>query len=96
MTGSTAVHGVLTLALTLLLACQVGALAGVLRSRRALASRRRPQITELVSLALPVAVVLFLTARCWMVALDLGPPLVANVAPVDVSARPSSPPIFHR
>jgi hypothetical protein len=43
-----------------------------------------------------VAVVLFLAARSWIIALDLGSPAVATVAPVNVSARPVSPPIFHR
>lgn len=96
MTVSTVVHVVLALALTLVLACQAGTLAAVLRSRRALASERPTRITELVWVAIPVAVVLFLAARSWVIALDPSPPAVANAAPVDVSARPASLPIFHR
>jgi heme/copper-type cytochrome/quinol oxidase subunit 2 len=66
------------------------------RPRRVLAARRQTQITELVWVVLPVAVVLLLAARSWIVAFDLGPPAVASVAPVEVSAQPSSPPILHR
>jgi heme/copper-type cytochrome/quinol oxidase subunit 2 len=95
-TVSTAVHVALALVLTLVLAGQAGAFTAVLRSRRALASRRPPRRTELVWVVIPVAVVLFLAARSWIIALDLGSPAVATVAPVNVSARPVSPPIFHR
>src|SRR6266542_1793182 len=93
---SVVVHVVLAVVLTLVLACQAGAFAAVLRSRRVLAAQRPPRIRDLVWVAIPVAVVLFLAARSWIVALDLGPPAMANVRPVDVSARPPSPPIFHR
>jgi len=93
---SVVVHVVLAVVLTLVLACQAGTFAAVLRSRRVLAAQRPPRIRDLVWVAIPVAVVLFLAARSWIVALDLGPPAMANVRPVDVSARPPSPPIFHR
>ena len=89
-------HVVLALALTGVLACQARALVTVLRSRRVLAARRPSRITDLVWVAIPVAVVLFLAARSWIVALDLGSPALAIVTPVEVSARPVSPPIFHR
>lgn len=88
-------HVVLALILTLVLVCQVRAFATVLRLRRALATQRQRRITELVWAAIPVAVVLFLAARSWIVALDPGLPGLAGVAPVEVSARPSSPPILH-
>ena len=86
---STAVHGALALVLTLVLVAQAGALAGVLRSRRVLASRRPPRKTELVWIVIPVVVVLFLAARSWIVVLDPGSPAVAAVASVNVSTRPA-------
>lgn len=89
-------HVALALVLTGVLACQARAFATVLRSRRVLAARRPPRITDLVWVAIPLAVVLFLAARSWIVAFDLGSPVMAIVAPVEVSARPVSPPIFHR
>ncbi len=89
-------HVVLALVLTGVLACQARALVTVLRSRQVLAARRPACITDLVWVAIPVAVVLFLAARSWIVAFDLGSPAMAVVAPVEVSARPVSPPIFHR
>jgi heme/copper-type cytochrome/quinol oxidase subunit 2 len=88
-------HVVLALILTLVLVCQVRAFAAVLRLRRVLATQRERQVHELVWVAIPVAVVFFLAARTWIVALDLGLPGLAGVAPVEVSARPSSPPILH-
>ena len=81
-------HVVAALVLTALLACQARALAAVLRSRHALAARRRPRITDLVWVAIPVAVVLALTVRSWVVALDLGSPAVAAVGPVELGPRP--------
>ncbi len=89
-------HVVLALVLTGVLACQAWAFASVLRARRLLAARRRPRTTDLVWVAIPVAVVLFLAARSWIVALDLGSPAMAVVTTVEVSAQPVSPPIFHR
>jgi heme/copper-type cytochrome/quinol oxidase subunit 2 len=89
-------HVVLALILALMLGYQVWVFAAVLGSRRALATKRQLQITELVWVAIPVAVVLFLAARSWIVAFDLAPSAVAGVVPVEVSARPSSPPIIHR
>lgn len=88
-------HVVLALILTLVLVCQVRAFAAVLRLRRVLATQRERQITELVWVAIPVAVVFFLAARSWIVALDLSLPGLAGVAPVEVSAQPSPPPILH-
>jgi heme/copper-type cytochrome/quinol oxidase subunit 2 len=89
-------HVVLALVLSGVLACQARALAMVLRARRAVAARRPPRITDLVWVAIPVAVVVFLAARSWVVALDLGAPAMAVVTPVEVSARQASPPVFHR
>jgi hypothetical protein len=89
-------HLALALILTLMLGGQAWALAGVLCSRRVLAAQRQTRIAELVWVILPVAVVFLLAARSWLVAFDLGPPAVASVAPVEVSAQPSSPPILHR
>lgn len=89
-------HVVLALLLTGVLACQASALAIVLRSRRVLSARRPTRITDLVWVTIPVAVVVFLAARSWIVAFDLNRPAMAVVAPVEVSARPISPPIFHR
>lgn len=86
---------VLALILTLVLACQARTLAAALRARRLHASARPPRITELAWVALPVAVVLFLAARSFIVALDLNPG-TASVAPITVSARPASPPIVQR
>jgi len=63
------VHMVLGLVLTGVLVCQVRALAAVVRSRRTLASQRTPRVTDLVWIAIPVAVVLLLAARSWIVAL---------------------------
>jgi glycerol-3-phosphate acyltransferase PlsY len=80
-------HVLLALVLTLVLVCQARALAAVLR-------RRRVQITELVWVIIPVAVVLFLAARSWIVAFDLSLPALAGVTPVEVSAQPSSAPIL--
>lgn len=88
-------HVLLALVLTLVLVCQARALAAVLRRRRVLATQRPLQITELVWVIIPVAVVLFLAARSWIVALDLGLPALAGVTPVEVSAQPSSAPILH-
>jgi heme/copper-type cytochrome/quinol oxidase subunit 2 len=88
-------HVVLALILTLVLVCQVRAFAAVLRLRRVLETQRRRHITELVWVAIPVAVVFFLTARSWIVALDLGLPDLAGVVLVEVSAQPSSPPVLH-
>jgi heme/copper-type cytochrome/quinol oxidase subunit 2 len=93
---STVVHVVLALVLTLVLACQTRACAAVLRSRRVLAAERPARATELVWVVIPVAVVLFLAARSWIVALDVGLAATASVAPVDVSARTPSVQIFHR
>ena len=87
---------ILALVLTLMLGYQAWLFVGVMCSRRVLATQRKPRITELVSIAIPLAVVLFLAARSWMVAFDLGLPAMAGVAPVEVSAQPSSPPILHR
>jgi heme/copper-type cytochrome/quinol oxidase subunit 2 len=84
-------HVVLALILTLALVRQVRALAAVFRQRRVLATRRERRITELVWVAIPVAVVFFLAARSWIVALDLD---LAGGAPVEVSAQPSSPRIL--
>jgi heme/copper-type cytochrome/quinol oxidase subunit 2 len=84
-------HAVLALILTLVLVCQVRAFAAVLRLRRVLATQRERQLTELVWVAIPVGVVLFLAARSWIVALDLD---LAGGAPVEVSAQPSSPRIL--
>jgi heme/copper-type cytochrome/quinol oxidase subunit 2 len=89
-------HAALALILTLILICQTWVFAAVLYSRREHAPQRELQITELVWLAVPVAAVLFLAARSWLVAFDLGPPAMAGVAPVEVSAQPSSPQILHR
>jgi heme/copper-type cytochrome/quinol oxidase subunit 2 len=95
-TVSTAVHVALALVLTLVLAGQARAFAAVLRSRRAVASRRPPRRTELVWIVIPVVVVLFLAARSWIIALDLGSPAMATMAPVNVSARSVSLSIVHR
>ena len=85
-----ALHVVLALVLTGVLACQARAFALVLRSRRAQPSRFRPQLIDLVWIAIPVAVVLFLAARSWMMALDLGLPAVAGVAAeVPVGGEPA-------
>ena len=88
-------HVVLALILTLVLGWQVRAFAAVLHLRRMLATERQRRITELVWVAIPVAVVFFLAARSWIVALDLGLPGLAGVVPVEVSAQPSSPPMLH-
>lgn len=69
-----ALHVVLALVLTGVLICQARAFAIVFRSWRMLVTRRRPRITDLIWVAIPVAVVLFLAARSWVVALDLGSP----------------------
>jgi len=87
-------HVVVALIVTLVLVWQVRAFAAVLRLRRVLGTQGQRQITELVWVAIPVAVVFFLAARSWIVALDLGVPGLAGVAPVEVSAQPSSPPIL--
>ena len=88
-------HVVLALVLTLVLIWQVRAFAYVLRLHRVLATQRELQIIELVWVGIPVAVVFFLAARSWIVALDLGLPGLTGVAPVEVSAQPSAPPILH-
>ena len=85
----------LALILTLVLVGQARVLVRVLRQRRVLAPHRPWQMTELVWVAIPVAVVLVLAARSWIAALDLGLPSLAGVTPVGVSAQPSSPPIVH-
>jgi heme/copper-type cytochrome/quinol oxidase subunit 2 len=59
---------------------QAWVFAGVLCSRREHATQRPPRITELVWVAIPVAAVLFLAARSWVVAFDLGPTALAGVA----------------
>jgi heme/copper-type cytochrome/quinol oxidase subunit 2 len=79
-----------------MLICQAWVFAAVLSSRREHAAQRQPRITELVWVAIPVAAVLFLAARSWVVAFDLGPPAMAGGAPVEVFAQPSSPLILHR
>ena len=84
---------VVALIVTLVLVWQVRAFAAVLRLRRVLGTQGQRQITELVWVAIPVAVVFFLAARSWIVALDLGMPGLAGVTPVEVSAQPSPPPI---
>lgn len=89
-------HVLLALILTLLLVYQARTCASVLRSRRMLAPQRQPRVTELVWVVIPVVVVLFLAARSWIVAFDLGLPAMASVSPVEVSAQPSSPSIVHR
>jgi hypothetical protein len=93
---SVVLHVVLALVLTSMLACQAGALVTVLRSRRVLSAQRPTRVTDLVWVTIPVAVVFFLAARSWIVAFDLNRPAMAVVAPVEVSARTVSPPIFHR
>jgi len=93
---SESAHMVLALILTLMLICQAWVFASVLCLRREHATQRQPRITELVWVAIPIAAVLFLAARSWIVAFDLGPPAMAGVAPVEVSAQASSPPILHR
>ena len=94
--ASVVLHVVLAVVLTGVLVCQARAFRTVLRSRRLLAAGRPSRTTDLVWVAIPVAVVVFLAARSWFVALDLGSPAMAVVAPVEVSARSISPPIFHR
>ena len=86
----------LALILTVVVVFQAKTCASVLRSRRMLARQRRPRVTELAWIAIPVVVVLFLAARSWIVAFDLGLPAMASVSPVEVSAQPSSPSIVHR
>ena len=93
---SEAAHVLLALILTMVLVCQARALASVLHSRRLLAKQRKPRVTELVWVAIPVAVVLVLAARSWLIALDLGLPAMASVAPAEVSAQPSPRPVLHR
>lgn len=93
---SETVHVVLALILTLMLICQAWVLAAVLGSYRVLATQRQARFTELVWIALPVAVMLVLAARSWIVALDMGALAMAGVAPVEVSAQPSSPSVLHR
>jgi len=89
---SGATHAGLALVLTGVLVCQARALAAVLRARRVRASARPGRIIEMVWVAIPVAVVLFLIARSWIVVLDLGPPAMAGATSVEVAARsPSSP-----
>ena len=92
--GSVALHVVLALVLTGLLACQASALACVLRFRRGLATRRPMRVTDLVWVTIPVAVVLCLAARSWIIAFDLDSPAMAVVAPAQVAARPVSPAVF--
>ena len=70
-------HLALALVLTAMLACQVRQLSAVLRSRRRLAAGRPARITGAVSVAIPLAVVLLLAARSWMIALDVASPAVA-------------------
>jgi len=94
--ASVVLHVVLAVVLTGLLACQAAALAAVLRSRRVLRAPRPARTTDLVWVTIPVAVVLFLAARSWIIALDSGAPAMAVVRPVELSARPVSLPIFHR
>jgi len=84
-------HVVLALVLTGVLACQAGALATVLRARRAVSARRPARTTDLVWVAIPVAVVLFLAARSWIIAFDLRSPAMAVAAPAEAAARPVSP-----
>ena len=86
--GAVLQHIVASLVLTALLAYQARALAAVLRSRRALAVGRRPRITDLVWVAIPVAVVLLRAVRSWFVALDLGSPAMAGVGPIEAHPPP--------
>jgi hypothetical protein len=91
--ASVVLHVVLALVLTGVLACQAGALLTVLRSRRVLSAQRPARTTDLVWVTIPVAVVLFLAARSWIMAFGPGAPAMAVVAPAEVAGRPVSPPI---
>ena len=82
---SAAAHLVLALILTGVLACQAKVLLAVLRCRRVPAVKRSRCVTELAWIAIPVVVVLFLTARSWMVALAPGSSPVVSVTLLDVS-----------
>jgi hypothetical protein len=85
---------VLALVLTGVLVCQVSALRTMLRSRRLHAARRPPLITDLVWVAIPVAVVLFLAVRSSIVALNLAVPAMALVTTMEVPNPAVSSPIF--
>ena len=71
-------HVVLALILTGLLVCQARSLAIVLRRRRAMPTDGRQRGTDMVWIAIPLVVVLFLAVRCWILALDLGAPVAAG------------------
>jgi len=89
-------HVVLALVLTGVLAYQAGALAAVLRSRRALGGPRPWRLTDFVWVLIPVAVVAVLAARSWIAAFDLGAPAMTGVEPVEISSRQTPTPVFHR
>jgi heme/copper-type cytochrome/quinol oxidase subunit 2 len=88
---STMLHALLALVLTLGLVVQLQAFRAVLRSRPAACPGPRPG--DLVWAALPVAVVLALAARSWMIALDLLPPPVAAFPPPESGDPLLAPPI---
>ena len=71
-------HALLALILTGLLACQARSLAVVLRRRRAMPTDRRQRGADMVWIAIPLVVVLFLAVRSWIFALDPGAPAAAG------------------
>jgi heme/copper-type cytochrome/quinol oxidase subunit 2 len=89
-------HAVLALILTGVLASQVRAFVALLRSRRGISARGASRKSDVVWMAIPVAVVLVLAARSWIAAFDLSSPAPAAHAPAEVSSRLPSAPIFHR
>ncbi len=86
---STIVHLLLAVVLTLFLAFQATSLIFVLRYRRARLAARPPGRMDLLWTSIPVVIVLFLAARSWVAAFDVGRPAVASAIAQPEPARDS-------
>jgi len=85
----TIVHLLLALVLTVFLAAQASSLVFVLRSRRAVSTRRTRRSTDLLWTCIPVLLVLFLAARSWVAVVDVHRPAVAATG-TSIPSIPSS------
>src|SRR5262245_11956501 len=81
-------HVAMALILTGVLICQARTLAIVLRSRRSMRTERRQRIMDMVWIAIPLVVVVFLAVRSWILVLDVG-----ALAAADPSLAPRHRPL---
>ena len=90
---ATLFHLLLALVLTGFLAYQAPALAFVVRSWRARAGDGKRGVGDLLWTAIPVLIVLFLTARSWLAVFEPARPAAARAIPVTAVEVPRPAPL---